>query len=162
MKRMVITMDSHLEHHERSGNTYRIDRRLERRGNAILLDRSFVSHAETAGFRSLLLPEQHLWVIFYEAHRPPHPMYCYMHMARICDEGSTVTIEDLYLDVILYDTGRWRVVDIDEFREAVAAGELSPEQIQAALLGLENACRLVDQHGKAMEAFLHAALAVKA
>lgn len=162
MKRMVITMDSRLEHHQRSGNTYRIDRRLERRGNAILLDRSFVSHPDTAGFRSILLPDQHLWVIFYEAVHPPHPMYCYIHMARIFDEGNEIHIEDLYLDVILYDSGRWRVVDIDEFREAVGSGELTPDQIQAALQGLEYACRLVDEQGKSMESFLHRAMAVKA
>ncbi len=151
---MVVTVESRLEHHQRSGNTYPIDRRLERRGEAIFLDRSFRGHPEIAGVRSILLPKLHLWAMFYEAHRPPHPMCCYIHMARIFDEGETILIEDLYLDVILYQDGRWKLDDVCEFRAAVAAGELSSEQIDAALLGLEHACRLVETCGLDVEGYL--------
>lgn len=154
VKRTFIRMQSRQEHHTVSGNTFVIDRRLERCGRAILLERTYVSHPDIAGIRSILLPDQHLWVIFFEAHRPPHPMNCYMHMARILDEGDTVTVEDLYLDVILRQNGQWQLVDVDEFRQAIARGELSGEQVQAALGGLEQACLLVQTHGAAIEAHL--------
>lgn len=158
MKRTIIYTKARTEHHLVSGNRYPIDRRLERRNGAILVDRSFVRHPEIAGVRSILLPEQHLWVLFFEGHDRPHPMRCYIHMARIIDGGESVTIEDLYLDVIVYRDGRWQLVDVDEFRAAMASGELSPDQVQDALLGLEHACRMVDESRGDVESYLRSGL----
>lgn len=158
MKRIVIDMNGRTEHHTVSGSTYRIDRRLERRAGSILLERNYVHHSAIAGIRSLVLPEQHLWVIFFEGVGGPYECQCYMHMAQIHDQGSTVLIEDLYLDVVVMADGRWHLLDVNEFRAAIAAGELSDEQIQVALQGLESACRLVDTAGLGIEAHLLQAL----
>lgn len=161
VKRTVITMANRIEHHLLSGRLFHVDRRLERCGSTVYLDRSYVQHASIAGMRSILLPKQHLWVIFFEGHTTAHPIRCYMHMARILDEGETLTVEDLYLDVLVMENGDWHLVDIDEFRSAVSAGELSPEQIQAALEGLEHACRLVERYGPNIETHLHSLVAGK-
>lgn len=155
MKRTIIYMRSRTERHMLSGSVFRIDQRLERRADRIFLDRSYIRHPEIAAVRSVLLPAQHLWILFFEGHDRPYPFRCYMHIARILDEGDTITVEDLYLDVIIKQDGRWHLVDVDEFRAAVAAGELTPAQMDAALQGLENACRLVDQCGVDLEGYLH-------
>lgn len=161
MKQIVIDMQQRMEHHRLSGNCFRIDRRLERRAGNIYLDRNYVRHAEIAGIRTLVLPRLHLWVIFFEGVGRQHPYQCYMHMAEIRDEGEQVIIDDLYLDVVVMTTGRWHLLDVDEFRAAVAAGELSPHQVQVALEGLENACRLVDKAGLEIESYLTQLLAAE-
>jgi predicted RNA-binding protein associated with RNAse of E/G family len=151
MKRIIIDMKNRLEQHMLSGHSFAIDRRLERRNGNIYLERSYVSHPTIAGAHTVLIPALNLWVMFWEGHGGPNPCRCYMHMARILDQGDRVVIEDLYLDVIVRQDGHWQLLDIDEFRAAVSAGELSPEQIQAALEGLEHACRLVDRSGGDIE-----------
>ncbi len=93
--------------------------------------------------------------MFFQGHPGgPPPLRCYMHMARTADEGDTVTLEDLYRDVVIRPDGRWQLLDVDEFRQAVAEGELSPEQIVAVLSGLEHACRFVDRAGADLERHL--------
>lgn len=152
-------MGSRVEQHLKSGSSYVIDGRLERQGGQIFLERNYVCHPEIARARSVLLPDQHLWVMFFEGHEGAHPCRCYMHMAMIADHGDAVIIDDLYLDVLVAENGRWQLVDVDEFRAALAAGELTGAQVQAALLGLENACRLVDAAGPDIERYLTQALA---
>lgn len=154
MKQIVIDMQQRMEHHRLSGNSFPIDRRLERRAGNIYLDRNYVRHTEIASVRTMVLPNLHLWVIFFEGVGRPHPQRCYMHMADIRDEGDRVVIDDLYLDVVVMTTGRWHLLDVDEFRAAVSAGELDPRQVQVALEGLENACRLVDKAGLEIESYL--------
>jgi len=159
VKRIVISMTDRTEHHLLSGRVFSVDRRLERQGANIYLDRSYYKHESISGVRTVLIPSLHLWLMFFEGLTGSHPIRCYMHMARIVDKGESITVEDLYLDVLVRDDGRWHLVDVDEFRRAVAMGELNPEQMQAALEGLENACRLVDLFGKEIESNIDQSLA---
>jgi|GEM_PF-2970663 len=161
MKRILIHMPSRMEQHILSGSIFPIDRRLERLHGNIYLERNFIRHPSIAGARSVILPRHHLWVLFFEGQGAPHPWLCYMHMAQIRDEGDTVVIEDLYLDVIVERDGRWHLVDVDEFRAAIASGELTAEQVQVALKGLENACRVVEGAGGDLEAYLYETVALE-
>ncbi|MGE5674243.1 MAG: DUF402 domain-containing protein [Mycobacterium leprae] len=155
MKRILIDMENRVERHLLSGNCYNIDRRLERKGGNIYLERTYHNHATIAAARSILLPESHLWVMFWEGHQGPHRLRSYTHVARVLDDGGPViTVEDLYLDVIVPRGGQWQLLDVDEFREAIHQGELTPEQIQAALQGLENACALVERSVGEVETYL--------
>ncbi|HWI65290.1 MAG TPA: DUF402 domain-containing protein [Symbiobacteriaceae bacterium] len=151
MKRIIIDMKDRMEHHLLSGNSFAIDGRLERLDGNIYLERAYTNHPSIASAHSVLIPALHLWVMFWQGHGGPHACRCYMHMAHIRDEGDRVTIDDLYLDVIVKRDGRWQVLDIDEFRAAIASGELTPDQIQYALQGLEHACRLVGEAGGDIE-----------
>ena len=160
MKRIIVDLARRTEHHQVSGSTFRIDRRLERLGQNIRLDRTYTGHPTISAVRTLIMPGWHLWVMFWEGHGEPHEVNCYMHMAQVRDEGQIITIEDLYLDVIVYQDGRWVVADIDEFREAIASGELRQEQILAALDGMERACRLVQEAGTEIEDHLISRLPV--
>lgn len=159
MKRIVFDVSERTEYHRQSGSTYVIDRRLQRFEGGICVDRNFVLHDTIAGMRSFLLPDRNLWIKFFEGHAGPAPIHCYIDMARIVDAGERITVEDLYLDVLVLPNGKWRLLDVDEFRLAIAGGDLSPAQVQAALLGLEHASRLVDQHGLQLEEHLQKSLA---
>lgn len=161
MKRIIIDMKSRMEHHLLSGYSYPIDRRLERLGGNIYLERTYSRHASIGSARSVLIPDLHLWIMFWEGHGMPHPCRCYMHMARILDEGERIVVEDLYLDVTVMRDGRWELLDIDEFRAAIAAGELSPVQIQAALEGLEHGCKLVHACGGDIDGYVYRMLREK-
>ena len=161
MKQMIIEMERRLEHHLLSGHSYAIDRRLERCQGHIYLERTYTNHPEIASARSILLPARHLWVMFWEGHGAPHPYRCYMHMAQIFDQGERIVIDDLYLDVVVLTAGGWQLLDVDEFRQALAAGELTADQTQAALLGLENGCRLVQESGGDVERYLQRTLAAE-
>lgn len=161
MKRIIIDMKSRMEHHLLSGHSYAIDGRLERLDGNIYLERTYTRHPTISSARTVLIPGLHLWVMFLEGHGGPHPCRCYMHMARILDQGERIVVEDLYLDVTVLRNGRWEVLDIDEFRAAIAAGELSPEQIQAALEGLEHGCRLVQRGGDDIEGHVYRMLSEK-
>lgn len=161
MKRIIVDMKGRMQHHLLSGHSYPIDRRLERLGGNIYLDRTYVNHTDISGFRSVLIPDLHLWVMFWEGHGGPHPCRCYMHMAAIADEGERVVIEDLYLDIIVMQDGRWELLDVDEFRAAIAAGELTPQQIQTALEGLENGCKLVQRCGGDIDGYVYRMLREK-
>jgi len=159
VKRTLISMTDRTEHHLLSGRVFSVDRRLERNGGNIYLDRTYSKHESISAVRTVLIPQLHLWLMFFEGQPGPHPIRCYMHMARIMDEGNTIMVEDLYLDVLVREDGRWHLVDVDEFRRAVAKGELTSDQVQAALEGLENACRLVDLFGKEIESNLDQSIA---
>lgn len=160
MKRIIVDVEGRTEHYALKGTTFHIDRRLERVGENIRLDRTYTDHPTISAVRTLIMPGWNLWVMFWDGHGEPHEVNCYMHMAQVRDEGNTITIEDLYLDVIVFQDGRWVVADIDEFRAAIAAGELSQEQILAALDGMERACRLVRLAGTEIEEHLIAQLPV--
>lgn len=159
MKRIIIDLNTRMEHHLLSGSSFPIDRLLERRDGNIYLERNYQDHPTISGARTILIPGLHLWVMFWEGIGGPHPCRCYMHMARILDEGERIVVEDLYLDVITMRDGRWQVLDIDEFRAAIAAGELSPGQIQDALEGLEHACRFVERANGDIERYIYTQLA---
>lgn len=160
MKRIEIDLERRTEQHCLSGSTYQIDGHIERINGNLYFDRTYVQHPEIARVRSLVLPHQHLWLLFFEGRQRPYPIRCYINMARIIDQGNRITIEDMYLDVVIHQDGQWQLVDVAEFREAVAAGHVTPEQMQAALLGLEYASRLATESGGDIEAYLLNRLAV--
>jgi predicted RNA-binding protein associated with RNAse of E/G family len=159
MKRTVIDWHQRTEHHQISGSTFAIDRRLERRGTLIHLDRTYINHPVIVGIRTVLMPQEHLWALFFETHGQPPPYKCYIHMAQISDDHRTITVDDLYLDVIIRPNLTWQVLDIDEFRQALAQGELTTLQTQSALLGLERACGLVERSQGDLEGYLKRRLA---
>jgi hypothetical protein len=161
MKRTIIDMTRRTEHHVLSGTIFPIDGGLERIDGNIYLARNFINHTSIARVRSILLPRHHVWALFFDGfpNSPPH-CQCYLHMARILDQGETITVEDLYLDVLVDHQREWQVVDIDEFRRAWATGELAPDQIGAALEGLENACRFVTESHGDVEPYLRSKLSI--
>jgi hypothetical protein len=55
-----------------------------------------------------------------------HPGVWYVDLVQIVDDGDVLRVRDLYLDVIVPTDGRpYRMLDAEEFGDAIEAGELS-------------------------------------
>ena len=68
----------------------------------------------------------------------------YVDLVRLTVAGDTITVDDLYIDVIIPTDGRhYRQLDLDEFAEAIAAGKLP---LPAALDALARWQRFLDRH----------------
>lgn len=70
----------------------------------------------------------------------------YCDIIRPMEQTSKgLKIDDLFLDLWIFPNGRYRVLDRDEFEEAVKIGWLDQETAQKALAELENLIGKVDQ-----------------
>jgi len=55
-----------------------------------------------------------------------HPGVWYVDLVKIEDEGNLIRVRDLYLDAIVPTDGRpYRMIDAEEYADAMEAGELS-------------------------------------
>jgi hypothetical protein len=68
----------------------------------------------------------------------------YVDLVRLTVAGDTITVDDLYIDVIIPTDGRhYRQLDLDEFAESIEAGTLPlPEALDA----LTRWQRFLDRH----------------
>ncbi len=68
----------------------------------------------------------------------------YIDLVEISESGTHLTVMDHYLDVIVPPAGHsYRLLDMDEFGDALANGQLSQQQ---AITGLRNFQRFLDTH----------------
>jgi hypothetical protein len=68
----------------------------------------------------------------------------YVDLVEIAEHGNELTVTDHYLDVIIGPPGHYyRVLDMDEFGDAIAEGKLTPDQ---AVAGLRHFQRFLDTH----------------
>jgi hypothetical protein len=67
----------------------------------------------------------------------------YCDLVRVTDTGDEVLVEDLWIDVIVGPPDHpYRVLDLDEYAAAAAAGEMTPEE---AADGLVRTQRFLDR-----------------
>lgn len=143
MKRTVIDLIRRTESVGPRG-TFAIQQ-LEQRGPAWFIARDYVNHPHIRGARSYLFPDRHIWVMFFQSHRGRHPFETYIHACHAYVQGDLLYIDDLYADVIRFWDGRWSVVDLGEMAVAVAAGELTNNQVAIALRGMEAGVHLLTE-----------------
>ena len=62
----------------------------------------------------------------------------YVDMVSVSKEGQFWKAKDLYIDFIVKGDGRYYVVDIDEFNDAICRKELKENDVRNALNGLNN------------------------
>jgi hypothetical protein len=68
----------------------------------------------------------------------------YVDLLHLTDRGAEVIARDLYIDVMIPTDGRHqRLLDLDEFAEAIEAGDLPAD---VAIDGLRRWQRFLDQH----------------
>jgi hypothetical protein len=74
----------------------------------------------------------------------PGPVTWYVDLSRVTAGPGSVTVRDLYIDVLVPTDGRHqRLLDLDEFADAMQAGHLGPE---VAADGLRRWQRFLDRH----------------
>lgn len=105
----------------------------------LVMDQMTPDHPSHFRVVSFLFPRQGFRASLYYR-RNDRPFDWYIDVVSVAERDGGVYITDLYLDVLVYKTGHYKVIDIDEFRAAIERGYLTQEQIVTALKGLENIC----------------------
>lgn len=69
--------------------------------------------------------------------------YCDIIQAKKDPEKNTVIIEDLLIDVILYEDGKMRIMDLDELAEALEKHYITQEEATYALRTINSLLTLI-------------------
>jgi predicted RNA-binding protein associated with RNAse of E/G family len=78
----------------------------------------------------------------------------YLDICDIVRDGERWRLTDLYLDIVVHTGKSARVLDIDEFVEAVGAGLIGPELAEEALHRSHAAVAGLAAHGHDLDAWL--------
>src|SRR5262245_54089112 len=72
------------------------------------------------------------------------PTSWYVDLVHVSASGNSITVRDLYIDVMVPTDGRHqRLLDLDEFADAIEAGDLD---VTTAVDGLRRWQRFLDRH----------------
>ncbi|MDF2541936.1 MAG: hypothetical protein K0S47_1654 [Herbinix sp.] len=72
--------------------------------------------------------------------------YCdIIHTKKLPDDQNTIVFEDLLVDVILYENGSIKVMDLDELAEAFDQKKITESTIKDALRTLDTLLRIIYQ-----------------
>lgn len=91
-----------------------------------------------------------------EAYQPENPFDYYLDIVRVSEQGERWTVRDLYLDVLVFDGERAKILDTDEYLAAIQEGHLSAEEAAYALEAAHMLVNSLAQHGYNLEAYLQA------
>ncbi len=72
--------------------------------------------------------------------------YCDIIQPKIDNGKNTVIIEDLLIDVLLYNDGTMRIVDLDELADALELRLISQEEATYALRTLHHLLQIIADH----------------
>lgn len=89
-----------------------------------------------------------------EAYRPENPFDYYVDIISVPERGDLWTVRDLYLDVLVYDRERVKVLDTDEYLVAVEERHLTAEEVAHALTRTHAFVNGLAQHGYALDVYL--------
>lgn len=69
--------------------------------------------------------------------------YCDIIQVKLDRDKNTVLIEDLLIDVILYEDGKIRIMDLDELAEVLERGLITQAEASYALRTLNNLLQII-------------------
>lgn len=95
-------------------------------------------HPKLKALEAHVLPELGIRVVRFE-HRtalPPGDYDYYVDIVRVSEQGERWVVRDLYLDVLVFDGVRTKILDTDEYLEARAEGHMDADEADDALLNL--------------------------
>ncbi len=102
-----------------------------------------------------VLPAHGLKVVRFTRRRPERDDFdYYVDIVRVVDQGERWVVRDLYLDVLVFDGIRARVLDTDEYLEAMAEGHMDDSEAAYALLKLHDFLGGLARHGYRLAQFL--------
>jgi uncharacterized protein len=146
---------AHREVNGRDGLLYPIDR-LERTTNALYFSRVGAQHPDIAYQERWLLPALGCVVIRWTMRERVEPFdygwYIDLDAIEVTDEHWTVT--DRYLDLIVFEGERYRVLDADELADAVEASAIALPDALDALRALNTLSVALGRHGNSVAALL--------
>ncbi|WP_407570387.1 DUF402 domain-containing protein [Deinococcus altitudinis] len=129
--------------------------RSELTANGLHLARAMPGHPTIAAQEAHLLPALDL-VVTHFTPRPgcaAHSQF-YIDVAAMEVGPQVWTVRDLYLDVVIEPGGTPRLIDADEYVEAVLEGHLSQGEQRRALLSAERVVNGLFTHGNSLQDWL--------
>ncbi|MGE5678659.1 MAG: DUF402 domain-containing protein [Pseudomonadota bacterium] len=144
MKHTILDFDAMIESVRKDGrrHDYRIEE-LKVYENYLYYYRKYVDHKYHESVEYNLFPKENIGI--YKLHQAsgiqynPSEVYkYYVDMVSVSKERKVWRAKDLYIDFIIKGDGRYYVVDIDEFNDAINRKELQENDVRDALNGLDN------------------------
>lgn len=71
--------------------------------------------------------------------------YCDIVQYDFSEDGDTLTVTDLLADVIIYPSGRFKVMDLDELADAKEQGLITDEQMISCLRQLNDLLTIISR-----------------
>lgn len=71
--------------------------------------------------------------------------YCDIVQYDFSDDGKKLTVTDLLADVVIYPSGRIKVMDLDELADALEKKLITNEQMASCLKQLNNLLTIIDR-----------------
>ncbi|MGE5631808.1 MAG: DUF402 domain-containing protein [Caulobacteraceae bacterium] len=144
MKYITLDFDSMIESVRKDDriHNYKIDE-LQVYESFLYYKRRYVEHKYHEYVEYNLFPNENIGVYklyqYNNASFDPSAIYrYYVDMVSVAKNGNTWKAKDLYIDFIVKGDGKYYVVDIDEFNDAILRKELDELDIKNALNGLDN------------------------
>lgn len=144
MKHTILDFEAMIESVRKDGRVhdYRIQE-LRVYENYLYYYRRYVDHKYHESVEYNLFPRENIGI--YKLHQSnklqfnPSEVYkYYVDMVSVSKEKKLWRAKDLYIDFIVKGDGRYYVVDIDEFNDAISRKELRENEVKDALNGLDN------------------------
>ncbi|MBX5435708.1 MAG: DUF402 domain-containing protein [Alicyclobacillaceae bacterium] len=129
---------------DRSMEPFRIDKLLRRPGLIVIQRPAF-----EAGYTQHLREIYPYWGIgvstcINDGVPVKHPRLRFDHyvdLVKVWEDQEYIYIEDMYVDVLLYERSSYHIIDLDEFGEAIFEHQLSSAEAKRVM---ENTQRFVD------------------
>ena len=144
MKHTILDFEAMIESVRKDGriHDYRIQE-LKVYENYLYYYRRYVDHKYHEAVEYNLFPNENIGIYkLYQSnnlqYNPSEIYKYYVDMVTVSKEQKLWKAKDLYIDFIVKGDGRYYVVDIDEFNEAISRKELNENEVKDALNGLDN------------------------
>jgi uncharacterized protein len=123
----------------------------------LYLSRGMPGHPKLSWLESWLLPGLGIRVTEFRFHRGhERDQDYYVDIVDVSRDGDVWTTVDHYLDIVVRAGRDARVIDLDEYAEAVAEGVLDPAAAERALVASYRAVDGLAGHGYDLDAWLGA------
>ena len=144
MKHTILNFETMIESVRKDGRIHDYGiQELRVYENYLYYYRKYVDHKYHESVEYNLFPKENIGI--YKLHQSsklqfnPSEVYkYYVDMVSVSKENKLWKAKDLYIDFIVKGDGRYYVVDIDEFNDAISRKELSENEVKDALNGLDN------------------------
>lgn len=144
LKHTILDFDAMIESVRKDGrrHDYRIQE-LKVYENYLYYYRRYVDHKYHESVEYNLFPKENIGIYKLQQstgldYNPSEIYKYYVDMVSVTKERKVWRAKDLYIDFIVKGDGRYYVVDIDEFNDAIGRKELQENDVKDALNGLNN------------------------
>lgn len=129
---------------DRNGEPIAVDKLLRRSG-LVSVQRPSLEYGYTHHIREIY-PHWGIGVstCINEGVQVKHPRLRFDHyvdLVKVWEDQEYIYVEDMYVDVLIYERSYYHVIDLEEFGEALALRQISPAEAKRVL---ENTQKFVD------------------